>query len=384
MPLLSRRNFLAAGAASAAPGAFLAGRASAEPADTPSREIRFVGDGPMLSPAEYADLLMKLTQSGKATNDLYLKGGAVEELETRFAKELGKEQAIYVPTGTLANHLAVRRLAGERSRVLVQAESHLYCDAYDCAQTLSHLNVVPLAGGRATVTFAEVEEACQRAKDGPHPVPVGAIAIECPVRRRLGEVVDFDEMKRITDFARNERIGTHLDGARLYIATAYSGIPVQKYAALFDTVYVSLYKYFGAGAGAILAGPRALIELIARDRMVFGGGLFQAWPFAAVALHSVDGFVERFQKTRAAAEAFFPELEKNSRFQIERIPRGTNIVKLRVQGIKPAAYTAALRKRGILVGARPGSTDFTLTVNETLLRRAPDEIAGDFVAALSK
>jgi threonine aldolase len=379
MTRVSRRSFLAAGAATATFGCFAAD-SRAEPADSRTLEIRFVGDGPVLSPAEYGELLVKLAQSDRANNDLYLKGGAVEELESRFAAELGKERAIFVPTGTLANHLAVRRLAGERSRVLVQAESHLYCDAYDCAQTLSHLNLVPLVGGRATYTVVEVEEACNRAKDGPHPVPVGALSIECPVRRRLGELFDFDEMKRITAFARKQRIGTHLDGARLYIAAAYSGISIREYAALFDTVYISLYKYLGAASGAILAGPSALIEPLARDRMVFGGGLFQAWPFATVALHFLEGFADRFQKARAAGDALIGELEKHSRFRVERIPHGTNISKLRVEGVDANAYSAALRKRGIVVAPRPG--EFTLTVNETLLRRPVAEIARAFEDSL--
>src|SRR5262245_56082192 len=112
MTRVSRRSFLAAGVGTATFGRFAAaGRA--EPADSATPEIRFVGDGPVLSPAEYGELLVKLAQADRAKNDLYLKGGAVEELESRFAAELGKERAIFVPTGTLANHLAVRRLAGE-------------------------------------------------------------------------------------------------------------------------------------------------------------------------------------------------------------------------------------------------------------------------------
>src|SRR5262249_8601036 len=155
------------------------------------------------------------------------------------------------------------------------------------------------------------------AKTGPHPVPVGAIAIECPVRRRRGEAFDFAEMKQVSAFARKEGIGLHLDGARLYLASAYTGVGVGEYAALFGTVYISLYKYFNAPSGAVLAGRREVIEKIARDRNVFGGGLFQAWPYAAVALHFLEGFPERFRKAKRAADQVLAELAKQPQFRVE-------------------------------------------------------------------
>ena len=107
----------------------------------------FTGDGLHLPLPQYVELLAKLTAGG-AKIDSYLAGGAVEELEGRFAKILGKERALFFATGTLANHVAVRLLAGERRRVLVQEESHLYRDEGDCAQALSGLNLVPLAAGQ--------------------------------------------------------------------------------------------------------------------------------------------------------------------------------------------------------------------------------------------
>lgn len=110
-----------------------------------------------LSTVEYAQPLAILT-AGDAKADVYLKGGAVEELEDRFAKLLGKERGLFFPTGTLANHVAVRVLAGERRHVVVQEESHLYPDEGDCAQTLSGLNLVPLAPGRATIRASEIVE----------------------------------------------------------------------------------------------------------------------------------------------------------------------------------------------------------------------------------
>src|SRR5215469_15570625 len=109
-------------------------------------------------------------------------------------------------------------------RVLVQRESHIYNDSGDCAQELSGLSLVPLAPERATFTLAEVEAEVARAEEGRVSTPVGAISIESPVRRVLGEVFDFVEMQRIAAFARDKGIGLHLDGARLFLASAYTRI----------------------------------------------------------------------------------------------------------------------------------------------------------------
>src|SRR5262249_8435806 len=150
---------------------------------------------------------------------------------------------------------------------------------------LSHLNLVPLGAGRATFTVGEVEEAYRRATSGPVPLQGGAIAIECPGRREIGEGFDYQEMKRGCALARQHDIKMHLDGARLFLASGFTGVTPADYAALFDTVYISLYKYFNAGTGAILAGSAEVIAKVARERKLFGAGLYHAWPYAAVALH---------------------------------------------------------------------------------------------------
>src|SRR6185503_15815569 len=162
--------------------------------------------------------------------------------------------------------------------------------------------LVPLAAGKATFTLQEVENEAARGASGRVSVPIGAIQVETPVRRKTGEAFDLAEMKRITQWARERRIGLHLDGARLFLAAAYSGVPVREYAAGFDTVYISMYKYFNAASGAVLAGPKSLLENLFHTRRMFGGGLSHVWPFAAVALHYFDGFSERYSQAVATSE----------------------------------------------------------------------------------
>src|SRR6476620_12205389 len=130
-------------------------------AGNPADRIYAFGDGVPHTPEEYARLLTEL--SAKVEADNFSRGGVVENLEARMASLLGKEAAVWLPTGTIANHLAVRMLSGSKRRVLVQAESHLYNDCGDCAQTLSGLTLIPLSPGKATFTLAQVETAASDA-----------------------------------------------------------------------------------------------------------------------------------------------------------------------------------------------------------------------------
>ena len=330
-------------------------------------------------PEAYSALLAKL--SATVQQDDYSNGGTVAHLEAKVAADLGKETAVWLPTGTLANHLAVRLLAGDRRRVLVQDESHLYNDCGDCCQILSSLNLVPLAPGKATFTLADVEAAADRGASGRVAVPIGAIQIETPVRRRTGEAFDLAEMRKICGWARSRRIGLHLDGARLYLAAAYSGVPVQDYAALFDTVYISMYKYFNAASGAILAGPKALLENLFHTRRMFGGGLHRSWPFAAAALHYFDGFPARYARAVAASEQVAAALARDSRFEVRRIPNGTNIFWLTPRGITADTFRQRALDAGLtLAPAQNGR--FNVSVNETWNRVPPAELVERFVMAL--
>jgi threonine aldolase len=372
MSRLARRSFLKCAAVP------LAAAAPQTPAASPA-PIYLFGDGLNNSPAEYARLLTSIVQQDRFRRDSYLKDGAVQDLETRMAGILGKEKALFLPTGTLANHLAVRVLAGERRKVLVQEESHLYRDESDCAQLLSGLNLVPLGSGHATLTADEVAQAVDRAAGPPYPAPVGAISIESPVRRTMGQAFAIDEMRRISAYARAHGIGAHLDGARMFVASAYTGILPEQYAALFDTVYVSLYKYFNAPFGAILAGPANLVSRMETLRHQFGSAIYQGWESAAVALHYLDGFEQRFQSAARNGEEILRLLESGGKFQVERVPSGTNIAWIRLaSGAALDNVRDRLAASAIHLNVAKGASRAIFQVNETLNRRPPDEIATAF------
>ncbi len=387
---IDRRRFLRAGALGLGAGLLEPGAAPAQggarvtgvTAEPTSTRIRMTGDGLGLTAGDQARLLTRLADDGQIDRDSYSNGGTVEELEHRVAALLGKERAVFMPTGTLANHLGVRALAGGTGRAIVQAESHLFNDSGDCVQTLSAITLMPLAPDRSTFTLEEVQEVIGRTAGGRVARPVSVISIETPVRRRYGETFDEAEMDRVTAFARREGIRLHLDGARLFLQSAYTGTDVAEYARPFDTVYVSLYKYFNAVSGAILAGPRALLDDMYHTRRMFGAGLPGVWPFAAVALHYLPGFVDRFRAAVAVSESFIERLTQHDAFTVERMLGGTNLFRLEVAAPDLAAFRARLRDDGVDLGGVSGDGRFLVGVNETWNRVAADALADRFIAAL--
>ena len=385
MTAIDRRAFLTTGAVVSSLG--LRARAAAGPpglaADRSDddRTVWLSGDGVSPTPAEYSRLLARLAEEKGIAPDSYSIGAVVGELEAEFARLLGKERAIFMPTGTLANQLAVRALAGGPGRVIVQHESHLHQDSGDCAQTLSSLTLMPLAPGAATFTAADVEQVIEASERGRVPPRVAAISIETPVRRKFGERFDATELEKIVALATRRGIKLHLDGARLFLQAAYTGEDVAATARPFDTVYVSLYKYFNAASGAILAGPRALLNGMHHTRRMFGGGLASVWPFAAVARHYAAGFSDRYKSAVRMSEELITLLPQRGSFVVERVPAGTNLFRLRVPAKDPIAFQKRLAAQQIML-APPRGDEFLIGVNETLNRTRVSDLAEALVRAL--
>jgi len=378
---LSRRAFVQAGVTAAVAGGAALGEKDARATTHAADRVDFTSDGVALSPIEYAQLVARLTTTATEIDE-YSRGGAVTALERQFAALLGKEAAVFMPSGTLANHLAVRALAGSRRRVVVQERSHLYNDSGDCAEQLSGMTLLPLASGLATFTWDDVAAEIARAAGGRVTTQVGAISIETPVRRLGQAAFDFTEMQRISAQARQAGIGLHLDGARLFVAAAYSGRALTEYTSLFDTVYVSLWKCFNSGNGAILAGPHALIDDMFQARRMFGGAMRHAWPDALVAGHYAEGYLERLRSAVRVVEPLWTALAADPRLAIERVANGTSALHIAAKGVPPEVLQRRLARQGVqLPDAHDGR--FSLVVNETAGRSTTARLERAFRSALA-
>ena len=375
----SRRRFIEmTGAAAAVFGVPMPHSGAPELEPAPSTTVHLTGDGLNLDPSEAAAEIVRLCAAEKPVADQYGLTGCVEDVEKYFAALLGKERALFMPTGTLANHLAIRALARDRRRVVVQEMSHIYNDTGDASQILSGLTLMPLAPDKGTFTWAQVEHVIARTTSGRVPDPLGAIVVESPVRRLSGELFERAEMMRVCAEARRLGIGLHLDGARLFIASAYTGIPPADYAAPFDTVYVSLWKYFNSLNGAILAGPSALLDGMFNVRRMFGGALWNAWPFALLARHYAEGFVDRLKAAIAVSEDFIRAVG-SSNAQIERDPERDEHLQAHRRRGEVGARSRTPASSGTCCCRTPPNAPirpaFTLQVNETWNRTTGARLA---------
>src|SRR5262249_25911339 len=246
------------------------------------------------------------------------------------------------------------------------------------------ITLVPLGKDQPAFALDELQAAAQRAVTGRVLNPIGAVMIESPVRRQMGQVVPFEAMQAITDYCRQQQIATHLDGARLYMMSAATGITPAAYAALFDTVYVSLYKYFGAPFGAILAGPTDSIDGLYHERRMFGGSLSSAYFAAALALQGMHEFADRFAVAMGQADTLFTRLNTLDGLQVGRFAHGSNIFPLSlaadidVERFLPSLRTQPTRGMSKARDAR----QLRLTVNATILRQPLEALVTAFAGAL--
>jgi threonine aldolase len=380
---LSRRGFVGTLGATVGAGCLPYVPVYANAAIEPDKVVHTSGDGIGITPREYASLLNRLCQGRDVADDNYLLGGEVEAFERHWATLLGKETAVFMPSGTLANQLALRVLAGSKRRVIVPEVSHIYNDTGDACQTLSGLTLMPLAPGRATFTRADVEAVVTRTAGGRVATDVGAIVIESPIRRLAGQMFDWEEAKRIAVLARDKGIAMHLDGARLFIASAYTGISPAEYAAQFDTVYISLWKYFNCGIGAILAGPKRVLDGMFHVRRMFGGNLAAGWNAALVARHFMDGFDDRLKSAVKISETFYAAMSKHPRIAIERVPNGTNLTRVTFKGVNVADVAKRLADRGVAMSGPAKPATITFGVNETWNRMSAADLIRVFEQSLS-
>ncbi|HEY4063434.1 MAG TPA: aminotransferase class I/II-fold pyridoxal phosphate-dependent enzyme [Puia sp.] len=389
---MDRRNFLkntGLGSLPLVTGglAGLAFRPAEEIADGPVEEatVHFTRDGIGYTPAEYISKLQEINTAHPVKPDFYGTRGTVEELLKKFADMTGKEVAFYMPSGTLANQLAIQVLSAENTKVFVQETSHVFRDEGDAAQSLFNKRLVPLARGKHFFTLEELQqEIAYDAKEEYFKTGVGAISIEIPLRRNDNAVFPIEEIKKISAWCREKGYKLHLDGARLHLAASWSGVSVHEYASYFDTVYMCLYKYLGATSGAILCGSKAVMDPMEHLVKVHGGSMYQNWTNAAIALHNLEGIEERLQTTREKAERLFKTLNQITGIHIEAPPQNSNVFYLRLaKGYDGTKFAGVLREQYAVRIPSPEADGISrIRVNESLLLREVDSIVAAFRAAL--
>lgn len=231
----------------------------------------------------------------------------VNALEQRVAALLGKEDAVYVPSGTMANQIAVRSQTTPGDRVAMEASSHIRVHESGAPAALAGVTIAPIPGDGGTFTAAQlIDAAPMPPKDLPPGLhdPVTLVTAENTHNAAGGTIWPLDGLRAVAETASGLDIASHLDGARLWNAAAATGVTEAEYATGFDTVGVCFSKGLGAPIGSAVAGPTAVIDRARRFKKMYGGGFRQAGIIAAGALYAIEHHRERLHEDHSHASQF--------------------------------------------------------------------------------
>jgi len=277
-------------------------------------------------------------------DDVYGEDPSVNRLQRIAAERLGKEAALFVPSGTMANQAAIRCQTHHGEVVLAGEGAHILRYESGAASAISGVQIKTIGAGG--LFDGDDVRAAIVPRDA-HVAPVTLVAIENTHNSSGGRLFPYEQMLSVAAAARAHALRLHLDGARIFNAEVATGIPAARWAAPFDTVSFCLSKGLGAPVGSLVCGARATIERAHRARKMLGGGMRQAGILAAAGLHALEHHVSRLADDHTHARRLAAGLAQLG-LDVDPEPE-TNMVLFRHS--QPDALLAALRGRGVLLGS---------------------------------
>ena len=283
-------------------------------------------------------------------DDVYGDDPTVRALEQRTAELLGKEDAVYMPTGTMTNQVALRVHTESGDEILADIGAHIYVNEGGAPAGLSGILVRPLIGEHGIFTAEALERAIRKLhRFNPSTIaaPTKLVCLENTHNTGGGTIWPIDTIRDVATVARQHGIPLHLDGARLWHASAATGIPEADYASHFDSVSVCFSKGLGAPVGSALAGSEAFTRRARRFKQMFGGGFRQAGIMAAGALHALShhraGLAAEHEKARALASRLseLPEIDLDTNLV------QTNIIRFRLRSASAFELVEACHREGL-------------------------------------
>ncbi|MDY7229250.1 low-specificity L-threonine aldolase [Hyalangium rubrum] len=281
-------------------------------------------------------------------DDVYGEDPTVNRLEERVAERLGLEAALFVPSGTQANQIAMGLHCRPGDEVITELGSHIVQYEGGALSALWGIQPQGLPGAHGLLTPEQVAAAVR--SENIHAPRSKLLSLENTHNRGGGTVWPLERFRAVVEVARKAGLAVHLDGARLFNAQVATGTPASSWAKLTDTTSVCFSKGLGAPVGSALAGSKALIQEARRLRKRLGGGMRQAGLLAAGALHALEHHVERLAEDHAHARRLAAGLSELPGVKVEAARVETNI--LLVEFARPSGEMASrLNALGVLVNA---------------------------------
>lgn len=268
--------------------------------------------------------MLEAMAAAEVGDDVFGDDPTVNLLEKKIAEMFGMEAALFCPTGTMSNQLAIRTQCPPGSEVICDQLSHIYLYEGGGIALNAFSSVKTLAGDRGRITAQQVENAINNPNDIHQPI-TKMVSLENTVNKGGGCIYDFNEILKIKEVCKKNKLKLHLDGARLFNALVETDISPKTYGDTFDSMSICLSKGLGCPIGSLLVGTKDLIHTSRRFRKVMGGGMRQAGYIAAAGIYALDNHVERLKEDHKRAKAIGHILEGKS-FIKGIYPIETNIV----------------------------------------------------------
>ena len=307
-------------------------------------------------------------------DDVFGDDPTVKLLEQRMASMLGKEAAIFVPSGTQSNLLALMSHCGRGDEFIAGQKAHLYVNEAGGAAVLGSIQPQPIAHqADGTMDLGEIEAAIK--PDDHHYARTTVIALENTFG---GKVLPVDYMLAVADIAQRHTLGLHLDGARAFNACIALGMDIKTFTAPFDSVSICLSKGLGAPVGSVLIGRADLIETARRHRKMLGGGMRQSGILAAAGLYALDHNVARLGDDHARARRLAEGLAAHSAITVTQ--PDTNIIFLNMEKDIGERFSQYLEDQGVGITGRYGQQRWVthLDIDDAAIDGALDIVAKFF------
>ena len=290
--------------------------------------------------------MLQAMMQAKVGDDVFGEDPSINQLEAMAARLFGMEAALYCPTGTMSNQIAIKCHTLPGDEVICEKNAHVYIYEGGGIAFNSGSQVRAVEGDRGRITAAQVSEVIN--PDDVHKARTSLVCLENTSNRGGGSCYDLEEVKKIRQVCTDNQLKLHLDGARLFNALVAGKQEAAVYGRLFDSVSVCLNKGLGCPIGSILLGPAPFIRQARRVRKVLGGGMRQAGFMAAAGIYALEHHVDRLAEDHAHAVRIGQALEKKS-FVHRILPVETNIILFEVDEPYCARTIAAqLKEAGIL------------------------------------
>ena len=289
-------------------------------------------------------------------DDVYGEDPTINRLQERVAEILGKEAALFVPSGVMANQLAIKTQTHPGDEAIVESESHIFNFETAGAAFLSNVQLCTVKGDYGIL---KAEQVAQLIRSAIYYNPkTSLVCLENTHNKAGGTIYPLEEIQKIHDLARNRKLALHLDGARLWNASVATGIAPREYARFFDTVSVCFSKGLGAPVGSALTGTRTIIESARKYRKIFGGGMRQGGILAAGALFALDHNIDRFKEDHTNAKLLAKELNNLTGIHLDLNSVQTNIVIFDMSSRLENAeeIISKLKAKGVLISGMGIST----------------------------